>query len=62
MKPICCYCECEEEAQFEIQNSLDPHDLTHACEKHIGQLLTDSVCLVWPLPCLTSTNCLDLKR
>lgn len=40
-KPHCCLEGCDAAADVEIRHGDAPHDYTHSCTKHIGDLLTD---------------------
>lgn len=38
--PFCCHMDCDEDAEFVIIGSSgDPDDFTHACARHVGELL-----------------------
>ena len=42
-KPHCCFFGCPENAEFDIQPNDETREQdTQACEKHVGQLLTDA--------------------
>ena len=38
----CCYLLCNEEAEWEIVSGPSSDDVTEACTKHVGDLLTDA--------------------
>lgn len=42
MKHHCCQIGCEEKAEWNIVWGNSPDDYTHACTKHVGELLTEA--------------------
>lgn len=47
--PQCCSIGCDQSAEYSIWSPPDPNDVTEACTAHVGALLSDSRCEVWPL-------------